>query len=981
MLRYKVTPPQLPVCVDRPRLLRRVLPAPVVVLAAPAGHGKTCLAAQVAADTSGPVAWFLADELDRDRAGVVAQLLHALAAAWSDLGDAVPGSLDDDLAVPVLGSALETLAGPGCLVMDDVHLLPPDVLAALVHTALAALPPDCRLVICTRGNVPEAVLRAEATSRAVTVGPAELVFDEEECGRVGGSPDRGADIHARTGGWPLAVALWTQVHAGTMAVTGSDTGRAGRLAELALAELPAPAGDLLVVLARLPRFPAPLLRRLDHRYAPLEPFGRSHPGVVSCEDGWWSPREWVRDALRERPADVTTVDAVARALCDLDEHELAAQLFVAEARYESAVPLLERIASAGMRRGRAAWVLALVGTVPSAARSFTLDLLAASAAQALNLVDEAPGGAGSELALLELVDRSAAEGPGAQLRARGLLASHYRMEADARMFSVCEAALGDALHVEDPRHELAGRWSDEDTPAAAEMLRLYGHAQRFARDRETVEHGRRLVAAALDLLDAAGQPTTSLRGWSLYFEVLLFLRRADQAVQPVRRAAHRLADLEHSDAAVRLAELATVEYFAAQYPAARRTVELARDCADRTGNRVALAPLAAIEVALDVLDAGFETEHARRFDDVLAQLEAHPRLASFAPLITAEFGIVLVDQGQPDVARHHLARAEQALDDTFFSHTTSFRCRRLRGRLLLADGRTADARSTLDALRRDAAAEGREALVDLVTDDLAGRGRSISGARKTRAQPAPVRAHVLAPELSVTVDGEGVPAPRGYPAKLLALLIAADGSLTVDAAIEGLWPGADPDVGRNRLHGVLLRLRRGLGLPADGPISCAEGVVRLERSHRLEVDSWEFEALAARTATAPEARATAVDLYRHDFLSVQFAYDDTVAAYRRALRRSFLDLATAVLANPPDGTDANRLASWARRAWLTAPADDRVCLAAVRTLARLGQRAEARELVDATAGALREAGLDGDGFRRRTLPVIDNDTGGQVTVR
>ena len=960
MLRYKVAPPPLPICVERPRLLRRVLPAPIVVLAAPAGHGKTCLAAQVAAATSGPVAWFLADELDRDRAGVVAQVLHALAAAWTDLAGTVPDSLDDDRSVAVLGSALETLAGPGCLVMDDVHLLPEDILEAVVRTALAALPPDCRLVLCTRGSVPEAVLRAEATKRAVTVGPAELAFDEEECGRAVGSPDQGAEIQARTGGWPLAVALGPDVER-----------RPGRLAELALAELTAPARDLLVVLARLPRFPARLLRRLDHRYAALAPFGGGHPGVVSCEDGWWAMREWLRDALRERPADPATVDAAARGLGDLDEDELAAQLFLAEARHEDAVPLLERLAADGMRRGRAAWVLALITSVPSSARPFTLDLLAARAAQALNLIDEASGDAGSELALKQLVDRSAAEGPGARLRARGLLASHYRMEADARMFTVCEAALGDALHVEDPQRELADRWSAEDAPAAAEMLRLYGHAQLFARERETVAHGRRLVAAALDLLDAAGQATTSLRGWSDYFEVLLFLRPADQALGPVRRAAHRLA-LEHSDAALRLAELATVEYFAGEHAAGRGTIEVARECADRTGNRVALAPLAAIEVALDVLDAGFDPDHARRFDDAWARLQAHPRLASFAALIAAEFGIVLVDQGRPDDARRYLELAERALDGTFFGHTTSFRCRRLRGLLLQAEGRRDDARSLLDALRRDAAAEGRAALVDLVTDDLAGgRGRS-SATRARRGQPVPVRAHALAPELSVTVAGEGVPAPRGYPAKLLALLIASNGSLTVDAAIEGLWPGADPDVGRNRLHGVLLRLRRGLGLPADEPITCAEGVVRLERSHRLEIDSWEFETLAARTDSA-ELRNAAIAAYRSDFLSVQFAYDDTVAAYRRRLRRTFLDLATALLADPPDGVDGDSLAALARRAWRTAPDDDGVCLAAVRTLVRLGHRAETRELVDVTARALGERGLDGDGFRR--------DAEGEVTVR
>src|SRR5262245_53883669 len=122
MLRYKVTVPRLPRCVDRSRLLERVSASPVVVLAAPAGYGKTCLAAQLASATGGPVAWFLADEMDRDRATVVSQLFAALGSAWDDLADAEPSSVDDESAVPLLGAALEMLAGSGCVVMDDIHL-------------------------------------------------------------------------------------------------------------------------------------------------------------------------------------------------------------------------------------------------------------------------------------------------------------------------------------------------------------------------------------------------------------------------------------------------------------------------------------------------------------------------------------------------------------------------------------------------------------------------------------------------------------------------------------------------------------------------------------------------------------------------------------------------------------------------------------------------------------------------------------------
>jgi len=261
----------------------------VVVLAAPAGHGKTCLAAQVAAATGGPIAWFLADELDRDRAGVASLVLGALAAAWADLGEAAPESLSDDSALPLLGSVFETLAGPGSLVMDDVHLLPADVLDAIVRTAVAALPPGCRLVLCSRAAVPEALLRVEAMGRAVTVGARELAFDEEECGRLAVSPDRGAELYARTGGWPLAVALLARAEPPEAAAIASRSGHAAGLAELALGGLTRPVRDLLVVVARLPRCPARPFRRLGDRYAALGSVAVSHPGLVTLAGGWCAP--------------------------------------------------------------------------------------------------------------------------------------------------------------------------------------------------------------------------------------------------------------------------------------------------------------------------------------------------------------------------------------------------------------------------------------------------------------------------------------------------------------------------------------------------------------------------------------------------------------------------------------------------------------------------------------------------------------------
>ena len=712
----------------------------------------------------------------------------------------------------------------------------------------------------------------------MSLGGGDLAFDADECERMCASAGAGV-VMERTGGWPLAVSLLAGAEPPVTAYRHLT-----ELADVALAELSPAARQLLIVLARVPRVPHRLLMRLGEAHSDLGDFGRRHPELLVRDGDWWAPREWLRDTLGEAAASPSLVGAVAAALVGLDEDELAVQLLVAEAHYEHAVAPLERLAADGLRQGRPAWVRSLIAMLPPSARTLRLDIFEAMAVQALNVND---GQSASEQALLDLMSRAAADPTASTLQVAALLANHYRMMGDARLLAVCQGALGDALDVVCPEDELAGRWSPEEVPAAAEMLRFVGQVLLFAPDAASVERGRRLVAAALGLLDGVGRPTTSPRAWSTYFEALLFLRTPADAIPHVRLAANRMAELEHTDGALRLAELATLEFFAGDHHAARASIERARDCAERTGNRIALAPLAAIEVALDVASASFTQDHDERFRHLVAELAADRKLSQFAALVAAEFGIVLTRQGDLEAARRYLGVARSALDRSFFAHVTTFRCRRLEGLLLAGEGRRDDGRAALVALARDADQEGRTALVRLVEADLAASMADSRGQHECD-QPARLRVRVLAPELSVTADGEPIPAPRGYPAKLLAVLVASGGSLTVDAAIEELWPGADPDAGRNRLHGVLLRLRRGLGLPAGGPITCIDDMIRLQATPWFEIDSWEFARHAALAMKQRGDAAAAVERYTGDVLSVQFAYDDTIEMYRRDLRRLYL---------------------------------------------------------------------------------------------
>jgi DNA-binding SARP family transcriptional activator len=503
--------------------------------------------------------------------------------------------------------------------------------------------------------------------------------------------------------------------------------------------------------------------------------------------------------------------------------------------------------------------------------------------------------------------------------------------------------------------------SDDDAAAAAEILRLYGLGLLFAADWPTVERGRRLVAASFAVAGRVGRSVVSQQAWFLYVEALIYVRRAADVVPRITAAIRRLQEVGHGDAAVRLAELAVLQYSVGDHAAARSTVEIGMEWSDRTGYRIARPPLCAIDVALDVAEGGFTPERAARYDDVLVDMASQARLAFYVPAYAAEFGILLAARGAVSEAWRYLEQAEESVGSNLVAHLSSLRSRRLRGLLYIADGRPDEGRAVLEELRRDAVDERRAVLVERLDADLARRAHQV---QTTRVAVVAVLVQVLGPQLTAAVDGEPVPSPRGYPAKLLALLVASGGVMTMDAAIEGLWPGADPDVGRNRLHGVLLRLRRSLGLPVTGPITCADGVVRLDRDGPVVVDSWEFEDAAG---TGGPGSWDAVRRFPGEVLSHQFAYDDTIEAYRRELRSTFLRLASSLLADPPGGSDPEDVVAVAQRAWRLAPDDESLCLLAVDALLGHGRTAEARELVRGTEQALTDLGLDPGEFSRAAV--------------
>ena len=210
--------------------------------------------------------------------------------------------------------------------------------------------------------------------------------------------------------------------------------------------------------------------------------------------------EWLRDALAATRPGPALVDAIVTALVDLDETELAARLPTAAGRYEEAVPLVGRLASDGLAAGRAAWSRALIEEIPDAAPA-----VRGAPPRRDPPTDSWAGPMRSAGSLRSrLVSPTSSRSRAGTAPARGstpeaLLADHYRMAGDPRALAVCEQALGDALIA--PTESLATRWSAEDVPAAAEMLRYFGFELMLHRTLATMERGRQLLAAAMHVLE------------------------------------------------------------------------------------------------------------------------------------------------------------------------------------------------------------------------------------------------------------------------------------------------------------------------------------------------------------------------------------------------------------------------------------------------------------------------------------------------
>ncbi|MTW12640.1 hypothetical protein GM658_18685 [Pseudoduganella eburnea] len=204
----------------RPRLQHPELAPRVVLLCAPAGYGKTTLAASWAAASSTPVAWLSLDAGDNDPLRFLVHFIHAIQGQCAEFGKVmadmcalIPPPPISALMRPLV-NLLCALPERLCIILDDLQL----VTEPAVHEAIAFLvdhqPARLQLIFASRSEPPFSLARLRGQGQIVEYRGEDLRFSLPEveafCNEVmqlSLPPEQVSTLAERTEGWIVGLHL------------------------------------------------------------------------------------------------------------------------------------------------------------------------------------------------------------------------------------------------------------------------------------------------------------------------------------------------------------------------------------------------------------------------------------------------------------------------------------------------------------------------------------------------------------------------------------------------------------------------------------------------------------------------------------------------------------------------------------------------------------------------------------------------------
>ena len=172
-------------------LLNELLDLKLVIIAAPAGYGKTSLLIDFANNSEWPISWLSLDTIDQDSTRFIAHFISAIKARFPKFGQnsiaVLNNSPQDKLDVPGLVATLvndiyENITEHFILVLDDYHLVEEsDQITQFINQFLQDVDENCHLFISSRrlltlSDMPLLVARSQVGG----ISFEEISFSAEE---------------------------------------------------------------------------------------------------------------------------------------------------------------------------------------------------------------------------------------------------------------------------------------------------------------------------------------------------------------------------------------------------------------------------------------------------------------------------------------------------------------------------------------------------------------------------------------------------------------------------------------------------------------------------------------------------------------------------------------------------------------------------------------------------------------------------------
>jgi len=400
--RTKVVLPRRPAALlARERLLDLLcdlLDHRLIIIAAPAGYGKTSLLIDLAHHIELPVCWYALDPLDQDPHRFLAHFISSITERFPNFGqqsstalqNAASPDLDiDQLARTIAHEVYEQIREHFVFILDDYHMVgDSEVINHFISRFVQAVDENCHLILSSRTllTLPELPLMV-ARSQVGGLEFKDLAFRADEIQALMlqnyhlTMPASEAEKLAReTEGWITGLLLSAQTMWQGMAdrvrlAHASGVGLYEYLAEQVLDQQPTPVRDFLLRTSFLEEFDAGLCKAVlgpDENWGRLiETVLRSNLFVLPVEDGgtWLRYHHLFRDFMQarlsqEHPEEPERIlRRLAVVYTEREQWEKAHDIYLRLGDVAATADLIEQAGSPMIKGGRwtalAEWVDAL----------------------------------------------------------------------------------------------------------------------------------------------------------------------------------------------------------------------------------------------------------------------------------------------------------------------------------------------------------------------------------------------------------------------------------------------------------------------------------------------------------------------------------------------------------------------------------------------------------------------------------------------